>query len=215
MELVYLGHSSFRLRLLRGITVVTDPYKKLNGGLMRSVKAEVVTISHQHSDHNSLARVEGEPFVISAPGEYEIAGVRITGLPSFHDKEKGKKQGRNVIYLIQMEQIKICHLGDLGHLLSDKLLEEVNDIDVLLIPIGGTDTINSQEAVKLCKALQPKIVIPMHYKAKGLGKNFAKLETPESFLKDLGAKMRTGEKKLVLKKGSLPEETEVVLMERF
>lgn len=215
MELVYLGHSAFRMRLPRGITLVTDPFEKLDSFLMRPVKAEVVTVSHQHHDHNSLARVKGNPLVISAPGEYEISGVRITGFPTFHDKEEGKKRGKNNVFLIKMDQIKICHLGDLGHVLSESVLEELNDIDVLLVPVGGVYTINFQEAVKLTKNIQPKIVIPMHYRVKGMEKVLKELEESEAFLKGLGAKERTGEKKLILKKGNLPEEMEVVLMERF
>lgn len=215
MELVYLGHSAFRLRMARGITLVTDPFEKLGNVLMRQVNAEVVTVSHDHKDHNMLGRIKGEPFVISAPGEYEISGVRITGFPSFHDKEKGKKRGKNNIFLIQMDEIKICHLGDLGHLLSEKLLEEINDIDVLLIPIGGLYTLNPQEAAKLTKDIQPKIVIPMHYGVKALGKNLKDLAVPESFFKNLGVKERVEEQKLTLKKGALPEEMQVFLMKRF
>lgn len=215
MELVYLGNSAFRLRMTRGITLVTDPFEKLGNVLMRQVNAEVVTVSHDHKDHSVLGRVKGEPLVISAPGEYEISGVRITGLASFHDKEKGKKRGKNNIFLIQMDEVKICHLGDLGHLPSGKLLEEINDIDVLLVPSGGVYTLNSQEAAKLAKEIQPKIVIPMHYQMKGMGEHFKDLETTESFLKNLGVEGETSKQKLVLKKGALSEEMQVFLMERF
>lgn len=214
MELVYLGHSAFRLRQARGITLVTDPYDKLGKIRMRPVKAEVVTFSHKHHDHSNLARVKGEPFVIAAPGEYEIAGVRVTGLPSFHDNKKGNKRGKNNIFLIKIDELKIAHLGDLGDQPSERIIEEINDVDVLLVPVGGVYTIDSSEAIKLTKEIQPKMVIPMHYKVEGLGKGFKELEGPEAFLKGLGVKQHS-EEKLMLKKGSLPEEMEAVLLKRF
>lgn len=210
MEITFLGHASFRLRLPRGITLVTDPFGKLNKNLMRLVKADILTISHEDPNHFSMERIEGKPFVVKDPGEYEIAGVRVTAFCGFHDKEKGKKLGRNNIFLIEMEEIKIGHLGDLGEVPSDKILEELSNVNVLLLPASGEGVISPSEAAKLVSDLEPEIVIPTGHP--GLDMDPANFQ---SFLKNLEVENPVREKKLVLKKDQLPEETKIILLERF
>lgn len=214
MQINYLGHSCFKIKTKNTI-LITDPFDQYIGFSMPLTKADIVTISHEHKDHNYLKKIEGNPFIIRAPGEYEIADISIFGLRAFHDKVKGAERGRNTIYTIRTEEISLCHLGDLGHKLSDKQLEEVNGVDVLFIPVGGVYTIDPKEAVEVVNQVEPKIVIPMHYKSSGLDdKIFGGLATLDDFLKEIGALEARKENKLVISKVSLPEEMEVICLLR-
>src|SRR3989338_4498612 len=137
MDIKYLGHASFLLRS-NTAKVITDPFDPKAVGLSFSkLPADIVSCSHGHDDHYFLDRIEGDPLVITLAGEYEKKGVRITGYDSFHDEADGSKRGKNVIYKIEIEDISILHLGDLGHTLSDELVEEIDVVDILLIPVGG------------------------------------------------------------------------------
>lgn len=214
MQINYLGHSCFKIKS-KDVVLVTDPFDKYIGFSMPQTKADIVTISHEHKDHSCLTSIEGQPFVVKAPGEYEISGISIFGLSVFHDKVKGAERGRNTIYIIRAEEISLCHLGDLGHKLNDEQLEEVNGVDVLFIPVGGRYTIDPKEAVEVINQVEPKIIIPMHYKALGLDeKIFGQLADLEDFLKEIGAPETRQENKLVIAKTSLPEEAEVICLNR-
>lgn len=215
MEIKYLGHSSF---LLKGktTTVITDPYDSEMVGLKfpKHLSSDIVTVSHDHKDHNSISEVEGQPFVVSGPGEYEIKGVQIVGLPSFHDKDSGVTRGKNIIYRITIDKINIVHLGDLGHVLKSGVIDELDAVDVLLVPVGGIFTIDSNEAKSLISEVEPSIVIPMHYKHPELNqKNFGELAELSVFLKEIGKEGIVPQPKLVLAKDKLPEEMQVVVLE--
>lgn len=208
MDITYFGHSSFRLKG-KDASVVTDPFDPKMVGLKYSgVEGDIVTISHNHDDHNKAELVKGAVKIIDGPGEYEIKGISILGFPSFHDKVKGEERGKNVIYVYEIDGLRLCHLGDLGHKLSDELLEEIGDIDILMIPVGGEYTINSSEAAEVVRDIEPSIVLPMHYKMEGT--LIAKLAGVESFLKEVGM---TVEKlpKLVVKKEDITEEMQKVV----
>lgn len=194
--------------------MVTDPYGEAVGFKQTMVKTDMVTISHQHDDHNDLSQIEGEPMVISGPGEYEIKGVSITGTTSYHDQKKGKERGKNIIYTIDIDELRICHLGDLGHVLSEKQLSLLDGVDVLLAPVGGFYTLNPKEAVEVIKQIGPAIVIPMHYRVSGMKPSFGKITTLEKFLQVADGDKHRQEKKLSIKKPDLPEEMEIVLLER-
>jgi len=216
MDINYLGHSSFRLKG-KGATVVTDPFDKEVGLEWGSVTAEIVTVSHDHSDHNRVDRVKGtqakaEPLVIDAPGEYEALGVSVFGISSFHDKEKGATRGNNTIFTIHIDDVVVAHLGDLGDTLTKKQVELINGVDVLLLPVGGIYTIDPAEAVKVAVQVEPAIVVPMHFRAKGMGEAFAKLASLDDFLKEAGADGARREKKLTISKASLPESQEIVVL---
>lgn len=214
MQISYLGHSCFRIRGSDAV-VVTDPFDDYIGISMPKTKADVVTVSHEHQDHNCLAKVENDPFVIRAPGEYEVGNISVFGLASFHDSQKGAERGRNTIYNINVDEITVCHLGDLGERLNDTQLEEVNNVDVLLVPVGGVYTIDPKEAVEVINQVEPRIVIPMHYKAPGMDeKIFGKLATVDDFLNEIGASDARKENKLVISKTNLPQEMEVVVLLR-
>lgn len=215
MDIYYLGHSSFRI-VGKDATIVTDPFDaKMVGLKFPSVSADIITISHDHADHNQSNQVEGEAKVIAGPGEYEVKRVTIFGLSSYHDDQKGAERGKNTMYIIETEDLRLVHLGDLGHKLSESDVDAMGDVDVLMIPIGGKYTIDHKIAAEIVRTIEPRIIIPMHYQIDGLDpKTFAELEGTEPFVTELGLKQET-QKKLSIKKASLnPEEQVIVLLER-
>lgn len=219
MEIAYLGHSAFKVKT-KNATLVTDPYGKNVGFAMAQVAADLVTISHRgHGDHDEMKQVVGtarrpQPFVIDAPGEYEVEGISVFGYASWHDSKNGEERGPNTIYIIQAEDVRILHLGDLGHKLDDKLVEEIDGVDVLMIPVGGVYTIDAKLATEVILAIDPTYVLPMHFKTERHDQaGFGKLATAEEFVKICGMTSRTV-KSLALSKLSLPEDlTEVILFE--
>lgn len=210
MDITYLGHSSFRISG-KNAALVTDPFDpKMVGLKFPKVKAQIVTVSHEHEDHNNVKAVGEVKKVVSGPGEYEIEGISIIGISSFHDSEKGEKRGKNVIYLIEVDDIRLCHLGDLGHTLSKSQIDVIGEIDVLMVPVGGDFTIGPKDAEKVVQDIDPKVIIPMHYKKPGMSDTFSGLETAEPFISALGIKT-VKESKLVVRPGSLPEEDKMVV----
>ncbi len=214
MDIKYLGHASF---LLRGRTgkVVTDPFDPSTVGLkFPKVEADIVTISHDHADHSASNRVSGEPLVITLPGEYEKKGIRITGFHTYHDAKGGAQRGNNTIYMIEIDDIRVLHLGDLGHTLDEELLEAIDGVDVLLVPVGGHYTIGPEHAAKLTATIEASLVIPMHFRTKGLAEKLAdKLAPVSEFLSQLDAAVDEPVTKLSIKKSDLTqEETKVVVM---
>jgi L-ascorbate metabolism protein UlaG (beta-lactamase superfamily) len=209
MDITWLGHSCFKLKGSH-TTVITDPYSPEIGYSLGKTTANIVTLSHQHPGHCYAQGVGGEPRVVERPGEYEIGGVLIIGIPTFHDREGGKKRGKNTVYLLEIDEITICHLGDLGQVLNSEQVEEIDDVDVLLLPVGGVDTINAATAAEVVRQIEPKIVIPMHYQTPALK---FELDPVEKFLKEIGAKQVEPLAKLSLSKSSLPPTTQVVLLD--
>ncbi|PIV01673.1 lactamase [Candidatus Shapirobacteria bacterium CG03_land_8_20_14_0_80_40_19] len=215
MEVIYLGHSSFKFRG-KSVTVVTDPYDPEYVGLKYpKTEADIVTVSHDHPDHNFISIVGGGPFVISQPGEYEIKGVSIFGFSSYHDDKQGAERGKNIIYLIEVDGFRICHLGDLGERLSSELIEEIGTADILCIPVGGKVTLGTNEAVELTAQIEPSIVLPMHFNLPGINqKIFGDLNPVDEFLSKMEVEDKTVLDKLSISKDKLPEETKVVILER-
>ena len=207
MEITWLGHSCFRLKGSDAI-VITDPYGPGYGYNLGKQTANIVTVSHQHDDHSYTKGVSGAR-VISGPGEYEFGGVLIIGMATYHDDSNGTKRGKNTVFLIKIDDIAICHLGDLGHLLSSQQAENLGNIDVLLIPVGGTFTIDAPLAAKVVRQLEPKYVIPMHYKTPA---EKLALEPVDRFLKELGAGQLEPVAKLSVTRANLPENLQVRLL---
>src|SRR6185312_569759 len=176
-------HACFRLRG-REATVVTDPPDAALGYSPGRLQADIVTISHDHPGHNNRGICGEDCTVIDGPGEYEVAGVFVTGVSTFHDAQEGKARGKNVAYSIAIDAVIIGHLGDLGHTLSSKLIEDLGNIDVLLLPVGGGNTITAAQAAELVAAMETKLVIPMHYRTSI--PHTANLEPVERFLKEMG-----------------------------
>ena len=213
MEISYLGHSCFRIKAAGGY-LVTDPFDpKMVGLKFSGVEADIVTISHDHQDHNQYQLVKGVKRVVSGPGEYEIAGISIIGIPCFHDEKKGELRGKNTIYIIEAEGLRVCHLGDLGHPLAQEQIEEIGEVDILMVPVGGEFTVGPKEASGVVMDIEPKIVIPMHYKLQGLNPEvFSKLASVDEFLKEVSLPTERLPK-LSVKKEELAEETKAVVLE--
>lgn len=216
VEIAYLGHSCFRIKG-KTAAIVCDPYDSYVGFKMpSSVEGDVVTVSHGHKDHSFVAGVKGEPFVISEPGEYEIKEVEILGFSTSHDEKSGTERGGNVVYYFKIDNLGIVHLGDLGHRLSPEQVEAVNEVDILLVPVGGFYTIDATGAHEVIDQLEPKIVVPMHFRTKKHDvKVFGKVEGLDVFLKEMGEEKVEPQKKLKIKsRADLPEERKIVVLER-
>ena len=209
MDITWLGHSCFRIKG-RNAIVITDPYSPSLGYSLGKPTAHIVTVSHQHEGHSYVQGIGDEPKVVTRPGEYEIRGVLIIGIATFHDKEKGANRGKNTIYLMEIDEVTVCHLGDLGHVLTADQVEETGNVDVLLLPVGGVSTINAPLAAEVVRQLEPKAVVPMHYKTPAIS---WELGTVDRFLKELGANQISPRPKLSFTKSSLPISTQVFLLD--
>ena len=208
MDISWLGHSCFLLRG-KNVTLVTDPFSPQLGYSLGKINAPIVTISHNHPGHNFDMGVAGNPYVVRGPGEYEVSDILITGVASYHDNKRGQELGRNTIYVIHMDDLVICHLGDLGHTLQEEQLEEVADSDILLVPIGGGNTINAAQAAEVISQVEPRIIIPMHYRP-------TDGETPnplDKFCREMGVETINTQPKLSITRNNLPAETQVIVLE--
>jgi L-ascorbate metabolism protein UlaG (beta-lactamase superfamily) len=212
MYITWLGHSSFKLQdkiSSDGITLVTDPFDDKLGIKMPKIEADIVTISHDHEDHNNKSAIKGNPFVIHCAGEYEVKNVAIEGVEVPHDDKDGKERGKVIAYRIDMDDISIAHLSDLGGPLNPKQLETLGNVDVLLVPVGGKFTLDAKKAVEVVSQIEPRIVIPMHYAVPGLKLD---LDPVEKFIKELGVKPRMEDKLKVIKKDLPTEDMELVIL---
>jgi L-ascorbate metabolism protein UlaG (beta-lactamase superfamily) len=212
VEITWLGHSCFRLRD-RAATVVTDPYGKDLGLNLVRVRADIVTVSHDADDHNYVKGVKGDFQVLAGPGEYEVSSVFVTGLELRGDR-KAKKDAaapRNTVFLFEFEDLTVCHLGDLNLVPTQAQVEEaLGEVDVLLIPVGGGETLNASQAAEVVSLLEPHVVVPMHYHVPD---SALKLDPVNKFLKEMGLDKVAPQEVLKVSRSSLPEETQVVLLE--
>jgi len=208
MEITWLGYSCFRLKG-KQTTIVTDPFPPDLGYSLGKLTADIVTVSHQHPGHSYIQGVSGEPKVLTGPGEYEISGIITLGLQTYHDTEQGNQRGKNIIFVFEIDDVVVCHLGDLGHALTTEQIAKIDSADVLLVPVGGVSTIDATHAAEIVRRLEPKIVIPMHYKTLVLKRELAPVDR---FLKEMGVKEAVPQPKLVVNKASLPLTLQVVLL---
>ena len=209
MDMTWLGHACFRMRGREGV-VLTDPPDPKSGHAIPRTEAGLVTMSHDHAGHASLRSVAGEPVVLRGPGEYEVHDMLVTGIGSFHDDEKGVLRGRNTVFAIRLDELVICHLGDLGHALPAADLERLGDVDIVLVPISGAETnLSAAKAAEIIHQLEPKVVVPMSYDPE-----IQKKDSPfERLLHELGVKELTPVPKLSVTRGSLPENVQVVALD--
>ena len=205
-EIRWFGHNCFRIRA-REATVIIDPVGKNTGYAMAKQTADVVLVSHDHPGHANLNAVKPAFQTVRGPGEYEMHDVFITGIRTYHDADKGAQNGYNTAYLLEIEGMTLCHLGDLGHPLTEDQLEILNGADVLMIPVGGGSIISTEQAAELIGQLEPKVVIPMQY-ATEIGDK--KLATLEPFCKALGVPVPDAEEKLTLRHSDLNEAMRLV-----
>ncbi len=211
MNITWLGHSCFYIITSEGTRIITDPFDATVGYKVPQVEADLVTVSHSHFDHNYTQALKGNYKIINQSGKYIYKDVQVKGINTFHDNVKGEKRGHNVIFNLGVEGMNICHLGDLGHILDEQQVEEVGKVDILLVPVGGTFTINLDEAVQVVKLLNPRTVIPMHYKTEALRFN---LDGVDDFLERMGKERVTGLKEVEITAGNLGQyEDKVIAME--
>ncbi len=209
MDITWYGHSCFRMKA-KGVAVVTDPCGKDVGYPVPRLRADIVTISCDHPDYCNTGLVQGGAKVIRSPGEYEIKGTFVTGVRIAQAKTKGQQVSNNTAYLFDFDGLMVCHLGTLDHVPSEVQLQTLISVDVLLVPVGGVTTINANQAAEVIGLLEPRLVVPMHYRTKVTR---AKLEPVTQFLKEMGLPEPASARDILsVDKGDLPEHTQVVLL---
>jgi len=209
MKIKWLGHASFLITSGAGTKIITDPYVTggdLSYGQIKE-SADIVTVSHDHADHNNVADVQGSPKVVR--GTVEVKGIKFKGIPTYHDDAGGRQRGKNTIFCFEVDGIRVCHLGDLGHRLNDSQVAELGEIDVLLIPVGGFFTIDAKLAGQLCDRLKPKVIIPMHFKNDRCAFPIAGVE---EFLRGKKEVSRLDASQVEFKAGELPPSTKVIVL---
>jgi len=215
-KISWAGQSCFQISVSNSrdhsADIVIDPFDEATGLKVPNFSADIVLVTHDHHDHNNIKALKGDPFVIKGPGEYEVKDVFIKGIASFHDDKEGKEKGQNTIYTIEAEDMRFCHLGDLGQKqLTDEQLEKIDSVDILMIPVGGEYTISSTEAQKIISQIEPQIVIPMHY---SLPKLKIKLDEVSKFLKTMGKNSVTPQDKFTVKSSTLSKgDMEIVVLQ--
>ena len=212
MEISFLGHACFRIRG-RDASIVVDPFSKSIGlpTLQPSkFSADIVAVSHAHPGHNNVAMVGGHPKVVDGPGEYEIKGVGVRGVGAYHDRERGGKLGAMTLFAIEIDDVFVAHLGDLGHQLSEQQQEQLGSVDVLLLPVGGGNGLGPTEAAAVANQLEPRMVVPMHYRLPHVK---AELEDPKHFAAEMGIQAIEYQPKLSISGRPANEDTKVVFLE--
>lgn len=205
MDITWYGHSCFRIAERGQITVVTDPYAEEIGLPALKLKADVVTVSHQKPGHNALDGVKGFSYVVAGPGEYEIGGLFIRGI-AMHDTERGQE---NVAYHLLYDTLSVLHLGDLAYVPHQSTIEEIGEVNVLLVPVGGGGGLRASLASEVIAMIEPNYIVPMHYALPGLVYD---LEPVDKFLKEMGVSKPQEEDVLKVSAGSLPEQPQVVVL---
>jgi L-ascorbate metabolism protein UlaG (beta-lactamase superfamily) len=219
MEITYLGHACFKLKSKEGMTLIMDPFNpEFVGMTLAKDVADIVTVSHEHRDHSAVEMITGpvvrpNTFVIDKEGEYEIGGIEISAIRTYHDKAEGTEKGKNLIVYVRMDGVNVLHLGDLGHKLSEAQIEKIGSVDVVMAGVGGDSALEIDETMDLMKDLQPAYIIPMHYKMPGMTETFAKKHTLQEFL-DKNKFVVSGEPvhKIKIDPTSLPDDTQVLIM---
>ncbi len=212
MKIRWLGHAAFLLASKDGLRIITDPYATGEGISYGEIEeaAEVVLISHEHADHNNARAVKGKPEVIRGAGTHRAKGIEFRGIASFHDPSGGKLRGSNTIFCFTLDGIRLCHLGDLGHVLSKEQVAQIGQVDVLFPPVGGYYTIDAQEATQVVEQLKPKVVIPMHFKTPKCGYPISPVE---DFLRGKERVRKIGGSEVELEAPGLPDLTWVWVLE--
>ena len=210
MKVKWLGHAAFTITADDGTRIITDPYAA--GGELSygdiAESADIVTVSHDHFDHNNVAAVGGNPAIVR--GTTGVKGISFRGVPTYHDEAAGKKRGNNTIFCFEIDGVKVCHLGDLGHPLNERQAAELGEIDLLLIPVGGFFTIDAVTASQLCERLKPRVIIPMHYRNK---KCAFPISDVDEFLQGKKNVSRLDASEVKLKSGELPADTRIIVLQ--
>lgn len=212
MKVKWLGHAAFLLTARDGTRVITDPYATGAGLSYGEIpeSADVVLVSHEHMDHNNVQGVRGSPEVIRGTGTHRAKGIEFKGVASFHDPSGGRERGPNTIFCFALDEIKFCHLGDLGHVLSKEQVAQIGQVDVLFIPVGGFFTIDASEATQVAEQLKPKVIIPMHFKTPKCDYPITRVE---DFLRGKGRVRKVGGSEVEIEASNLPEATSIWVLE--
>lgn len=216
MIIEWLGHAAFLITSNSNTKIVTDPYESGSyGGAVGydpiKLAPDIVTISHSHPDHSYTGSLEGNPQIINRSGQTEVGDIQIKGIGSFHDEQKGKARGENIIFSFRIEEMQVVHLGDLGHRLDANLENKIHNTDILLVPVGGIFTIGPKQAQALISTIKPKIVIPMHFKTRKLGFG---IEPIESFLKTTSFPVqRKNNNSIEINKGRIEKDTNIIILQ--
>jgi len=212
MKVKWMGHASFLITSEAGLKILTDPYPHGSGLSYIPIKEDIdiVIMSHDHFDHNNISLVPGKPQVIKGGGVKTVKGIQFKGIDTYHDGSQGKERGANTAFCFSVDGIKLCHLGDLGHRLSQEQIAQIGNIDILFIPIGGTFTIDAKMAGTVIVDLKPKVAMPMHYKT---AKCNWPLNTADDFVVDKKNVRRLDSSEIDFAAGSLPEGTEIVILQ--
>ncbi len=205
MKISWLGHSCFKIEDDSGKVIVTDPFDESVGYPLPKIRADVVVVSHDHHDHNNVKAVGGDPTVVRGSRKQTAAGIEFEGIATYHDEKKGKLRGKNTIFCFEMDGVRICHLGDLGHQLGEGEVAAMGEVDVMMIPVGGTFTLDGEGAKKVAGQIKPRIVIPMHFKTPAVPPSFG-IYPADDFLS--GQKVERPGQTLAVSKESLPKEGE-------
>ncbi|MGH7622386.1 MAG: MBL fold metallo-hydrolase [Gemmatimonadaceae bacterium] len=209
MELTWLGHGCVRIRA-KEATVLTDPCDKSTGYSLGRPTADIVTVSIHDRGHDYVDGVAGSPRVIDGPGEFEISGASIVGVTTYRGKEKQIESGRNIAFIIEVEDMRIGHLGAIGHVPTSDQVEEMSNVDVLLVPVGGGESLDAAPAAETVSLIEPRLVIPIHFKT---DVEKMPLDPVDRFLKEMGAKAVEAQAKVSITRSSLPTETQALVLE--
>ena len=214
MKIKWYGHAAFLITSDRGVKIITDPYDPDAYGDQFSYgkitdKADIVLVSHDHSDHNHAKGLPGSPEVIKGNGSKKSKGITFKGVATFHDPSKGSDRGENTVFTFNVDGFQICHLGDLGHVLNQNELAEVGAMDILFVPVGGVYTIDAKEAAQIAESMKPKVLIPMHFRTEKCGFPIAPVE---DFLKGKPRVKQPGTSEVTFDKSSLPQQTEILVL---
>ncbi|HER23799.1 MAG TPA: MBL fold metallo-hydrolase [Candidatus Atribacteria bacterium] len=210
MKIKWLGHSSFLIESERGIKIITDPFDETLGYKLPRIKANIVTVSHEHFDHNYVRGVKGRPVVFKGAVRRESHKMEFRGILSFHDGVYGGKRGLNTIFIIKADGLCLCHLGDLGHILNSDKLKDIGKIDILFIPVGGLYTIDGSQADQIIDTIKPRIAIPMHYKTKAI--NFS-IDPVDGFLSNKKNVQRIKSSEFEITLDTLPKNTQIYVLQ--
>ncbi len=207
MDISWYGHSCFRITERGQISVVTDPYSEAIGLPPLKLKADVVSISHDEPGHNHVAAVRGEPVVLAGPGEYEIGGLFISGIALHYVVDDRSRW--NVAYLFRYDSLTVLHLGDLAHVPDQSTIEAIGEVNVVLVPVGGGNSLSANQAAEVIALIEPQFIVPMHYSLPNLAID---LDPVDKFLTAMGASRPQAEEMLRVTSGGLPEQPQVVLL---
>ncbi len=209
MRIKYLAHACFTITSDTGTKIITDPYTTSESLTYGEIKesADIVTVSHDHGDHNNVAAVRGNPEVVR--GAAKTKGIEFKSIPSYHDDAGGKQRGDNIMFCFEVDGMRVCHLGDLGHRLSDKQMAELGKVDILFIPVGGYYTIDAKVATEVCNQIKPRVIIPMHFKT---DRGLQVLAGVEDFLQGKANVSRLDSSEAEFREGQLPTTTQIVVL---